>query len=235
MSDTATFHGFPRECVTFLEGLSANNSKEWFDAHRTDYDTHVLAPARAFIAAMGERLREIAPNVVADGRVNQSLFRLNRDVRFSKDKSPYKTHLGVWLWEGTRPRMECSGFYFHLEASTLMLGVGVYELTKPMLEAYREAVLDDKRGPALAAAIAEVEAMTGLEVGGQSYKRVPQGYDKDHERADLLRHGGLHVGKTEPIPDALFGPEIIEHCLATYRVMAPVHNWLRDMIQHAGA
>ena len=234
MSDTTTFQGFPRECVAFLEGLTANNSKEWFDDHREDYDTHVLAPARAFIAAMGERLREIAPDVVADGRVNQSLFRINRDVRFSKDKSPYKTHLGVWLWEGSRPRMECSGFYFHLEASSLMLGSGVYELSKPMLGTFREAVLDDRRGPALAAAIDAVKA-NGLEVGGQTYKRVPQGYDKDHERADLLRFGGLHVGKTEPIPEALFGPELIEHCFAAYRQMAPLHEWLREMIQHAGA
>ena len=84
--------------------------KAWFDSHRQEYDDYVLNPAKNFIHDMGQVLKKTSPNVIADPRVNKSLFRLNRDIRFSKDKTPYKTHLAIWFWEGTSKRMECSGF-----------------------------------------------------------------------------------------------------------------------------
>ena len=109
----AKFSGFPREYFSFFNQLKKNNSKEWFEKHRGDYDEFVLHPAREFVIEMGKKLRKIAPGVNAIPKVNQSLFKINRDVRFSKDKSPYKTYMGIWLWEGDRKRMECSGFYLH--------------------------------------------------------------------------------------------------------------------------
>ena len=109
----AEFNGFPRQYFTFFNQLQKNNSKEWFEKHREDYNEFVMHPAREFVAAMGNKLRKIAPEVKAIPKINQSLFKINRDVRFSKDKSPYKTYMGIWLWEGDRKRMECSGFYLH--------------------------------------------------------------------------------------------------------------------------
>ena len=122
MMTPITFAGFPKQALTFFRDLSQNNTKMWFDRHREVYEQQVLVPARDFIMAMGDKLKKIAPGVQADPRVNKSLFRLNRDIRFSHDKTPYKTHLGIWFWEGARPRMECSGFYFHLEPDKVMLG-----------------------------------------------------------------------------------------------------------------
>ena len=111
----AEFNGFPRQYFTFFNQLGKNNSKEWFEKHREDYNEFVMHPAREFVAAMGNKLRKIAPEVKAIPKINQSLFKINRDVRFSKDKSPYKTYMGIWLWDGDRKRMECSGRFSTIE------------------------------------------------------------------------------------------------------------------------
>lgn len=233
MSDSP-FPGFPRGCVSFYEELRENNEREWFEANKARYERDVLDPARAFVSAMGSRLQAIAPEIVADARSNRSIFRIYRDTRFSKDKTPYKTHLGLWMWEGGRQRMECSGFYFHLEPPTLMLGVGVYMFSKPMLEAYREAVDDEAMGEDLTAVVEQVGA-AGARVGGDTFKRVPRGFPKDHPRADLLRHGGLHAGVEGPIPHAMFGPELVDWCFERYAALAPLHTWLGRMLARVEA
>lgn len=91
----AQFNGFPRQYFTFFNQLKKNNSKEWFEKHRSEYDDSVMHPAREFVIAMGNKLRKIAPEVNAIPKINKSLFKINRDVRFSKDKSPYKTYMGI--------------------------------------------------------------------------------------------------------------------------------------------
>lgn len=228
------FSGFSESTVQFWSDLATHNDKAWFDANRALYDREVLDRSRAFVSAMGTALERIAPDVHADPRVNQSLFRINRDVRFSKDKSPYKTHMGIWMWEGGGKRMECSGFYFHLDGAELMVAVGLYQLPKPLLEAYRESCVDPKHGDALAAAVAKVrEAGAPYEVGISHYKRVPRGYDKDHPNAELLKHSGLIATYKAAIPPAFHGPELIDWCFERYEVMLPVHRWCREMIQRA--
>ena len=94
----AAFNGFSIEMVKFFQNLKNNNSKQWFEAHRHIYDNYVLQPARVFVVEMGKRLEKIVPAVNAIPKVNQSLFRINRDTRFSKDKRPYKTNIGIWFW-----------------------------------------------------------------------------------------------------------------------------------------
>ena len=105
---------FSDETLRFLSALATNNSKTWFDAHRSAYEQHLLAPAKAFVADMGEALRELAPDVHAEPRVNGSIFRINRDTRFSKDKRPYKDYLALWFWQGRRRSRECPGYYLSL-------------------------------------------------------------------------------------------------------------------------
>src|SRR5947208_986392 len=98
---TASFAGFPPAGLQFLAGLQANNNKTWFDANRADYDTGLIAPARQFVVDLGAKLREqVSPRIHAEPRTGGSLMRINRDTRFSKDKSPYKDYLGLWFWEG---------------------------------------------------------------------------------------------------------------------------------------
>ncbi len=229
----AKFEGFPKECLTFYEGLAEHNDKEWFEAHREDFDRYVMEPARLFVVDMGERLKEIAPRIVADPKVNRSLFRINRDTRFSQDKRPYKTNLAALFWEGPGKRMECPGFYFHLEPTGLMLGGGLYRFPKDLLGPYREAVVDPKHGPALAEAAQKAVKGLKTELGGLHYKRVPQGYDPEHPLADLLRHNGLYVGADVGLPLALHGPDLIDLCFDTYQKILPLHQWLVELVERA--
>ena len=137
----STFSGFPRETLTFLRGLSRNNEKHWFDAHRSEYEAYFLEPAKAFVEAAGDGLERFAPGVHAEPRVNGSIFRINRDIRFSKDKTPYKDHLDMWFWEGER-KGAVSGFYMRVGTRELSLGVGAHCFDKNRLKTYRDAVCD---------------------------------------------------------------------------------------------
>ncbi|MBN1883270.1 MAG: DUF2461 domain-containing protein [Deltaproteobacteria bacterium] len=234
MSQIDSFSGFFDETLSFYRELKGHNKKEWFEDHKKEFERFVMEPGRAFVVDMGKRLREIAPGIIADPRVNRSLFRINRDTRFSKDKTPYKTHLALWFWEGAGKRMECSGFYFHLEPDLLMLGAGIYMFEKPALEEYRRSVVHPVYGPNLDDAI---EALGGGVQGnggcglypGARYKRVPRGYDPDHERAELLLNKGLTAGDDGPIPSELFTPVLLDYCMARYEKMLPLHRWLVEM------
>ena len=227
------FKGFPEGTLRFLRDLAKNNNKTWFDAHRESYERDYVEPARAFVTAMGARLKKLAPNLNADPRVNGSLFRINRDTRFSKDKTPYKTNLAVFFWEGDGNRMECPGFYFHLEAKSLILGTGIYLFPDTMLDRYRKAVVDPKLGAALrkaAKAVGPAFGSTGCGMPIQAYKKVPAGYDADHPNAELLKLKGLHAGTETPVPKELHSEALLDHCQARYKELAPIHRWLVSML-----
>lgn len=224
------FQGFPPEAVRFLLDLRQNNNKAWFEAHRQDYEAFVLEPARLLVTVLGERLQDIAPNIQADPRVNGSIFRIHRDTRFSKDKSPYKTHLGLWFWEGSRPKLECSGFYLQLEPPNLMLAAGIYAFTKDQLPEYRAAVVHPVHGAELAAVVDEVREQ-GFSLGIQHYKRVPRGCDPAHPNASLLLHSGLSAGVEDLIPDSLYSPQLVDFAVDKFAAMAPLHRWLVELIE----
>lgn len=223
---TDTFTGFPQGISTFLTDLAANNNKSWFEAHRRDYEQDLLEPSRAFADAMADRLTELAPPGLGD--IQGSAFRIYRDVRFSKDKTPYKTHLGIAFNAAGSPKGESPGYYFHLEPPRMMVGAGMHAFPKEFLTAYREAVADDRLGSSLRRVVDDAAA-AGNEVWGESYKRVPAGYDGNHPRADLLRYGGLFVAVTEDIPDVLHSPGLVDHCASRYATMGPVLAWLLEM------
>ncbi len=229
MSPTNHFPGFPREIVEFYIKLRTNNTKAWFNEHRRDYDDYVMGPARNFVSVMGERLRKIVPTINAIPRVDKSIFRIHRDVRFSKDKSPFKTHLGVWFWDGDGPKMESSGFYFHLEPPTVMLGAGIYQFTKDLMPEYRDSVVHPVHGPALKVALDPIMASGKYTLGGTHYKRTPHGFDPEHENVELLLHNGFHLGIETPIPNAFFSEEILDYCLTHFQKLLPVHQWLAAM------
>jgi uncharacterized protein (TIGR02453 family) len=224
------FSGFPKQTVTFLRALAAHNDRDWFAAHKPEYEAVVLAPARAFVLAMGERLKRLTPGIKFDPRANGSLFRIYRDTRFSADKSPYKTNLGILFWEGNGSRMDCSSYYFHLEPPTLMLGGGVYVFSRPLLERYRRTVADPEYGPELAAIVKKIKAWPGYTMGGDHYKRVPAGYDADPAAAGLLCHAGLYAGCEAPIPAELYTSGIIDYCLERFKPMEPLHRWLAALV-----
>jgi uncharacterized protein (TIGR02453 family) len=225
------FDGFPEEAKRFFYALAKNNKKTWFEAHREEFNKFIMEPAKAFTETMGERLTAVAPGLIAEPRVNGSIFRINRDTRFSKDKRPYKTHLGIFMWEGEGPKMECPGFYFHLEPPNLLLGAGIHIFSKPLLEEFRRSVVHPKRGPDLTEALKKVPKR--FNIGGLHYKRTPRGYDPDHRLAELLLYNGLTAWTEGPIPEALNSAALIDHCYEIFRSMVPLHRWLLKMAARA--
>jgi uncharacterized protein (TIGR02453 family) len=223
------FQGFPPGTVRFLVDLAAHNDRDWFAANKARYEEDVVRPARAFITSVGSRLREFAPHVVADPRVNGSLFRISRDTRFSHDKTPFKTHLGLWLWEGERARMECSGFYLHVEPPNVLVAAGLYLFPAPLLHAWRSSLSHPKFGPALAKAVAQVRASGPYTVHGEHYKRIPPGYGAPPALSDWLRYNGLYAGLEMPAAGTLESPGFLESTVEHFRNLAPLHRWLLDM------
>ena len=223
------FNGFPREFFPFFENLKKNNTKEWFEANRDDYDRFVLHPSREFVIGMGKKLRRIAPDINAIPQINKSLFKINKDVRFSKDKSPYKTYMGIWMWEGTRKRMESSGFYLHAENNHILIGVGVKMFPKPILDRYRQAVVDKKLGGELKKVVQKVSDQ-GYLVDGKHYKRVPRGYDDGHPNAEFLLFNGMTARIEGKVPDEFYSDTLIDYAYSHYRNMLPLHKWLKKIL-----
>jgi uncharacterized protein (TIGR02453 family) len=238
MPTVEIFSGFSKKTVTFMRALAAHNNREWFAAHKSEYEAEVLEPAKAFVRAMGERLQRLSPEIKAEPRTDGSLFRLFRDTRFSPDKSPYKTNLGIYFWEGPGSRLECSGYYFHLEPPTLMLGGGLYIFPRPLLDRYRRAVADPDYGAELAAIVKKITARPGFTLGGEHYKRVPvpssgifrTGQDTDPAISRLLRHAGLYAGCETPIPPELHSAALVDYCWERFKPMEPLHRWLTAMV-----
>jgi uncharacterized protein (TIGR02453 family) len=227
------FDGFPRGSITFINSLRQNNNKPWFESHRNEFEQFLLEPAREFVVAMGERLRQISPGIHAIPQVDRSIFRIHRDIRFSKDKSPYKAHMGIWFWEGDRPKMECSGYYLHLEPPNLMLGVGIHMFPDSLLKPFRDSVVDPFHGPALVEAVHRVASQGSYQLGGKHYKRVPRGYDPEHANAEFLLFNGLTTGVEVGLPEEFFSNQILDYCFDKFSDMAPIHRWLLALTQRA--
>jgi uncharacterized protein (TIGR02453 family) len=226
------FKGYKKEGVRFLEELKHNNNKEWFNNHKQVYENDLLEPAMSFVTQMGEKLQKWAPEIHADPRRDRSIFRIYRDTRFSNDKSPYKTHLGIFFWEGHLPKMECPGLYFHLEPPDLGLYEGLHRFSPRLLKVYRNAVVDPVSGEELETSISKITKSGPYEIGGLHYKRVPRGYDPAHPRSELLRYNGLWSGTISAISGELFTEEIVDLCVGRFVDMLPLHCWLVELIKN---
>jgi len=225
------FEGFPPDGLQFLDELSRNNNKAWFDAHRGDFDEYLMAPAKDLVVDLGMQLQErVSSRINVEPRVNGSIMRMNRDIRFSRDKTPYKTWLGLWFWEGKGRSMDCAGCYFGLSAHELTLGAGKHGFDPAMLGRYRSAVADPAMGAELVTALEAIQRSGSYEIGGQHYKQVPPGFDRGQARAALLLHNALHASVTLPIPEELHTSAFAGFCLGHYVTLAPLHRWLVKVI-----
>jgi uncharacterized protein (TIGR02453 family) len=227
MTVSTAFAGFPPEGLEFLEGLAADNTREYFDAHRDVYQAALLQPAKDFVVGLGEELHaRVSPGIRAEPRINGSILRINRDTRFSSDKRPYKEHVDFWFWEGDGPSRERPGLFMRLRPATVTLGAGMHRFEPPALAAYRAAVADDATGRALEDALMDATGVRGVTVGGLRYKRVPREFGADHPRAELLRHDALYVSGDWKLPRAAGRPAFVGWVAERLEQMAPVERWL---------
>ena len=205
---SAAFRGWSEACQRFFIGLELDNSKRYFDANRETYETAVKAPMVALIDSLAGEYGE--------GKV----FRANRDIRFSKDKSPYKTNIAATAG------MNGHGGYISLDARGLTVAAGRYELTSQQLAKYRKSVAADGTGSQLAAIVAQLEK-AGYRIGGEALKRVPAGLPQDHPRARLLRHKILYIHKNFGLQPWLGSSAARKHIVKVWLDAKPLNHWLK--------
>jgi uncharacterized protein (TIGR02453 family) len=225
------FSGFPSEGLDFLEQIKTNNNRDWFQTRKPVYQNSLLGPARMFVEELGERLQLLSAGFKYDTRTNGagSIMRIYRDIRFSKDKSPYKSHMGIVFWEGSGKKMENPGFYLHFDSKGGSVYSGFHHFPKPFLMAYRRAVDDAALGEKLQTAIEKIKKAGTYEIGGEQYKRVPRGYESDHERESFLRFKGLWAISPQISRKDLMGPGLIDLSFEHCRAMLPLHKWLVEV------
>ncbi len=232
--DSQSFSGFSKEGVRFLADLAANNNREWFQANKKVFQEQLQVPAQQFVMALGMRLQEISPGIRFDTRTNGSgsLMRIYRDIRFSKDKTPYKTHISMAFWEGSGKKLANPAFLVRFDPSGGGIYAGQHVFDKAKLNAFREAVVDDQMGHELEEAIAEVGAFGDYEIGGEHYKRVPRGYDSEHQRAAYLKYNGLWAVNSTAVKNTdLYKPELVDIFFEQCQRMDPIIRWLVKLDQ----
>ena len=224
----ARFEGFADRDARFFRALARNQRREWFEAHRREYEQGWLAPMKALLAEVRDRIDGLFPH---HPLAAPKVFRIHRDVRFSKDKSPYKTHIGGYVaidGQGQGPSAPAA-LYLHLGAREVFVAAGQYMMEPEQLTRFRAAVVDEQQGGALAAILQRL-TRAGFGVGSHDVlQRVPRGLDPGHPRADLLKRKGLIVTFPEPSHDLLVARALVDWLVMRTKRVVPLVEWLASV------
>ncbi|WP_183099162.1 DUF2461 domain-containing protein [Nocardioides pelophilus] len=208
----SSFHGFPVAALDFYDDLEVDNTKSFWEAHKATYDNDVKAPMVALTDALAQEF--------GDAKV----FRPYRDVRFAKDKTPYKTHQGAFV--GAAPS---TGWYVEVSAAGVRVGGGTYHASGPELAAIREGMAEEKSGKVLQRILRDLDR-GGFEIAGDRLKTTPRGYDKDHPRIDLLRHKSLLGMRSYGFEPFVHTPELLDRVRHDWRRLRPLVSWMAEQL-----
>jgi uncharacterized protein (TIGR02453 family) len=209
----AEFEGFPVAALDFYDDLELDNTKSFWTEHKHVYDESVAAPMKALTAALEPEFGKA------------KLFRPYRDVRFAKDKTPYKTHQGAYV--SVSP---ATGYYVQVSAGGVRTGAGYYDADAATLARIRDAIVDDRLGKELEG-IVEALVSEGFDLGGEKLKTSPRGYEADHPRIELLRHKSMTLGKSYGFDPVIHTAELLDRVRDDWRTARPFVDWVAD---HAG-
>jgi len=223
------FSGFPVEGLQFLRSLTRNNNREWFQEHKGIYEECLKQPMMDLIASLAEDFAEFAPEMIASPKA--SAYRIHRDTRFSKDKSPYKTHVAAVFPREGLGKHEGAGFYLHISPTEVLFGGGLYMPLPEDLNAVRQRISED------AGALLKIVKASGFRrlfgsLSGEQLSRVPRGFPPDHPAADYLRMKQFLASRTFPpalATDRSFYSEVVK----TFRGMVPLIRFLNEPIVRA--
>jgi uncharacterized protein (TIGR02453 family) len=212
---------FTAHTLKFLRALKRNNRREWFNAHRDDYETHVRAPMTAVIERLADDFQTFAPELVASPKI--SLYRIYRDTRFSENKAPYKTHAAAVFPTRGLPKHEGAGLYFHVSHEDVWIGGGMYSPQPPQLHAVREHIAANIQHVRTIVESPAFRRRVSLE--GEKLTRVPRGFAKDHEAAEYLKFRHFIAGATFP-PQFAASPKFYATVLSVFRTVMPLSRFL---------
>ena len=215
---------FTSESLRFLKARKRNNRREWFNAHRDDYEAHIREPMLAIVASLAEDFREFGPEFVASPKT--SMYRIYRDVRFSENKAPYKTHVAANFPTRGLPKHEGAGLYFHVSSDEVWVGGGMYSPPPLRLHAVREHIAaNPRRLRTLVESPAFRREVGALE--GERLQRVPRGFPKDHEAVEYLKYRQFLAGR-EFAPSFATAPRFYDGLLGVFRRIAPLMRFLNE-------
>jgi len=231
---TDGFNGFAPKALTFLRGLTKNNRKEWFEEHRADYETYLKQPLAMLIEDVDVRLAEIVPEIV--GSPKKSSFRIHRDVRFSKDKSPYKTHVACWFFHrdaghgvGGEAAHGGAGFYFHMAPVGSFCGGGIWMPPRPGLNKIRQAIAEDQEGFEEIVLSSAFKRRFGKLDDEAKLTRTPRGFAADHPASDWLRFQSFTAGRAMTIEE-IQSAKLPDTLAKDFKAMAPFIRWLNGAL-----
>jgi uncharacterized protein (TIGR02453 family) len=213
---------FPAETLRFLRALKRNNRREWFNAHRDDYEAYVRQPMTAIVERLAVDLRPFAPELVASPKV--SIYRIYRDTRFSDNKTPYKTHVAAVFPTRGLAKHEGAGTYFHISPDEVWIGGGMYSPQPPQLFAVRQHIAAHlKQLRAIVESPGFRKQLGALE--GETLKRVPRGFPKEHPAAEYLKRTNFVAGAGFP-PALATSPAFYKTVLSVFRQVVPLTRFL---------
>lgn len=236
---TERFRGFPPGALGFLRRLRRNNRREWFLEHRAAYDDDLMAPLRAFVEEMDVRFARFAPEITGDPK--RSVFRIYRDVRFSKDKSPYKTNAGLWFQHrnashgvGSETHGAGAGFYFHLEPGGSFVAGGIWMPPRPTLNAIRDALAARPSEFTRLVTAPAFRRRFGALSEEAMRKRLPRGFDEGHPAGRWLRYQSFTV--SAPLTDAqVRDARLADRAEQHYVAMLPMVRWINRALGYPPA
>jgi uncharacterized protein (TIGR02453 family) len=215
---------FTAATFAFLRDLAANNDRDWFKANKPRYEEHVKEPALRLITDFGVPLGKITRHMRADpAPVGGSLFRIHRDTRFAKDKSPYKTHAGLHFRHAAAKDAHAPGYYLHVQPGEVFFGCGIWHPDGPTLRAIRDAIVDDPAGWKRASRGKKLTDR--FELVGDSLKRPPRGYDPEHPLVDDLRRKDF-IGVAKLTQRTVTGDGLLAEMAALSRAGVPLQRFL---------
>ncbi|MBV1902274.1 MAG: DUF2461 domain-containing protein [Marinosulfonomonas sp.] len=220
------YSGFPTEAFRFLTDLSLNNSKDWFEANRDIYDTYWKQTGLDLIHALAPGMTRLDPPLKAEARINGSLRRINRDVRFSKDKTPYSASMHLIFWTGNHPNRS-AGMHFSLRPDGLGYGAGLYGIEPAQLADFRARIVNPADRKVLLDAVKSARSVD-CEFGEPSLKRMPKGYAANGDWEHLLRRKAfvMRTAGQQPAPDWLFTSKAPDRLLEITKALMPLIKWL---------
>ncbi len=219
----------PKQTFQFLKKLEKNNNRQWFAENKSTFEIQVMQPALKFVEEFGEALSTKYPDIRYDTSRNGSgsMFRIYRDVRFSKDKSPYKTNLGFVFWTGDGNKKQSPAIYLHLGIEGVNIYAGQYWMSKSQIDNFRQSILLPTSGEQFIQVMKKIKK-AGIEmVGGLHYKRVPRGFDPQHPRAEWLKYTGLYVGMPELNIEEVIAEDFKYKALKQAAALKPLIEWLK--------
>lgn len=222
------FDGFPKKGLTFLRQLKRNNRRDWFEKHKDDYESLVKLPMQSLIAALQPHFQSFAPEFEVNPR--RSIFRIYRDVRFSKDKRPYKTHVAAhFVLRGKPKGIEGSGYYLHIEPAEVFLGGGIYMPDGDQLKKIRKAIAENPDGFLSVINSSQLKHTFG-KLEGEQLKRVPRGYDPEHPMANWLRFKQFFVGSSFAVSKC-HSPKFVNEVAEAFETATPLIRYLNEALQ----